>query len=1282
MSQDLNGGVNIYINEEQLTAQILRLQKQADGLSKSIASGSIAAKETEDALKKMGDKESDLKRLRDAAAILEKEIEQVGKAGGNTTQLIKDLGTTTATINKVEREVASLKNGIEATTKNQKDLNTNMAKLAEVRDKIAIVEKQMRGELAPSVKQAGDAVRKLYNELQNLSKDAPEYADKLSQFDKANAVFTRMKSEVGSVGKVYESIVSQIKSVSIGVLIGNTVTAMAERVLAAGSALFKLRNEFESSIANLRAITGATGEDLDFLKNKAIELSLSTSNSAKDYVEAFKLIASAKPELLQDRDGLVEVAEAASLLSRAAGIELPDASTRLTDALNQYGAPASEAKKYVDALAAAAKFGAAEVPQVTEALLQFGTAAKSSNVSIYESAGAIELLAEKGQKGADAGTKLRNVLINLNSSKGLDDKAINSLKAYGVNLDLLTDSTKSFEVRLTELGKIQNDTTALLNVFGKENINAAQILLQNIPRYAQLTAQIKSTGVASEQAGANTKTFSSAMAQLSNTFNALLLQGLDNSGLSEFIQGISRLLKSIYDLNDVQKTQTQVLEENRVGLNLNLNALQSSNLSAEARKRLIQETNEKYGEYLPNLLTEKSTLEDIRSIQEESNKLIQLKIYAMAYEKEITAILKAQFAAQEDNYNREIEREKLRADVKTGYSPSQIQSINKFSEAIQKANDFTIKNTDRSVAEVESKYRTMLERLGVKWEDFMKMLGGQKSTPNSITQTSLTLDPDADKKRQKELDDMKRFMEELARLRNENSLLDMDENAKAIVAARDKYEHLYEFAVQHFGANGKITQELEKFYADEVNRANDKASEKGFKASYAARLQLATNFYKELRTAAEGDKELQISIDVAEYQAKANIANEFKTVVKDAENDRIKFTEQAGLKRVELEKEIQRRIKEARDIKDRVDLNVATITKDLDAETQARLNALDHRYADEQERFKKNEQVLNDLAREYNAQRQAILDQADQTRVSKATAYYQKFSETLTNLITTITSLQNAADEAELSRFKRNNDAAKASLEKRHTAGKISTEEYNKELAALDEEYRAKEREIKTREWERNRDAQMIAAISTGITTVLNAYNSGVQAGGPAGLAVGALYAALAGAFVAFQVGALAAQPTPEFEKGGIANGPTHAQGGIAMVDSSTGRKVGEMEGGEAYMILSRNTTRNNGRIINALLHSSMYNNGAPVDWSAATAHPRFELGGVMDTMQMVKFANGGIFTPPSTAMSTQDQQMLNLLNDIAYSLRKPQRNYVLYEDVTDRGTRLTNAQNRATIRN
>ncbi|MBS1684765.1 MAG: phage tail tape measure protein [Bacteroidetes bacterium] len=1399
MDKTLSGGVNIYLNEAELAKQIERLSKQAETLNTKIANGSNAAKLTEEALKKMGDKEAELQKLQRASEALAKEIKQVEEYGGDATSRLREMGNVTSAITKVETQINSLKNSIQAAAKSEKDLNENMAQLASVKDKIAIVEKQMRGELSPSIKQAGDAVRRLYNEYLSLPQGSEAAAAKLKEFDKANAVFTEMKGQISGVGKAYETLVSQVKSVSIGVIIGNSVEAGVEKVISGVTGLFSLRNEFESSVANLRAITGATGEDLDYLKNKAIEMSQATSNSARDYVEAFKLIASAKPELLADREGLVQVAEAATLLSRAAGIQLPDAATRLTDALNQFGAPASEAKKYVDALAAASKYGAAEVPDVTEALLQFGSVAKASKVDIYESAGAIELLAEKGQKGAEAGTKLRNVLINMASAKGLDEKALASLKAYGVNLDIVTDSSKSFDERLKELSKVGGDTTAVVNVFGKENAVAAQVLLNNLPRYEELTKQIKEQGVANVQAADNTKVLSSSWNQFKNIVSSIFLINLDNSFLTKFVQGLSAgakaiadwiknsrplsetfalnlnylillatayaaynaavvvaTVKSIYyaavktaenvverasaalkyasalatgayqvavalltgeltlataasrayqlataaatggvtlivgavitaagamlayansmrtatqvaqELDKVRTTALKATVEERTNLELLLAVARDSALSMERRQKAIEDINKISPEYLGNITLETINTNESKKAIDQYIESIEKKALAQATQNRLVELYRDKLDAQTKTTEESVKwYQKLNAYIASGTLT--YQDYNTLEAAAAENRKEEIKTID---AKIEALKKLAVANVAA------SAPGAAPTTEDKPTKT-LDLDPDADKKRKKELEEMRKFMEELEKLRNENAILGLDEDAKALAAVRTKYEAMFDFAKAHFGENGKITQELERFYADEVNRIGDQRTEKKFAETYKNRLTLVNNVYGELKQAAGDDRAAVLAIEVSEYDARAELAKTYTGVVKSAAADQVKAEADAAKARIELAQEVARRVREAQTIHDDTDLLIAQIKNDTDLETKALLQQLDHRYADEKVKYKNNKQALLELDRWYEAQKEKITKDANRKVEQNTLSAYQNLSSSVTSLFSSIIAISNQQSENELQDFKNKNDAKKEALKARLDAGIINQSEYNSQVALLDNEFAKKQAEIKSDQARKNRDAQIIEATATGLVTVLNAYNTGVAIP-VAGIVLGPTMAALAAGVVAAQIALLATTPVPQFAKGGVAQGASHAQGGIALVDSTSGRKVGEMEGGEPYVILSRESYRNNGVIIDALLDSSMNRGGAPIDLRATRMQPRFDYGGIFS---IAKFANGGVFSANNVTGST-DPRVIALLQSIASQTSKPSRSYVVLDDIATGATRLSNARNRGSFLN
>jgi TP901 family phage tail tape measure protein len=301
--------------------------------------------------------------------------------------------------------------------------------------------------------------------------------------------------------------------------------------------------DFNQAVADLSAITGASGEDLDFYKKKANELGIGVEGGASAVIEAYKLIGSAKPELLENAEALNQLTESAIMLSQASGLELPEASKQLTDAMNQFGASADEAGKFIDVLASGAKFGSAEIPQITEALLKFGAIAKATNVSVEESTGAIELLAENGLKGAEAGTKLRNAMLKLSAPDALPKKAKDILKDMNISFTDLADKTKPFSERLKVLQPLLKNSTGMVKVFGTENVVAGQVLLENTERLEDLTTKMHTNGVAQEQANERTNTLGHSLIELKNTFVGLFTEISANDGVMQIFINAIKFLK-------------------------------------------------------------------------------------------------------------------------------------------------------------------------------------------------------------------------------------------------------------------------------------------------------------------------------------------------------------------------------------------------------------------------------------------------------------------------------------------------------------------------------------------------------------------------------------------------------------------------------------------------------------------------------------------------------------------------------------------------------------------
>jgi TP901 family phage tail tape measure protein len=472
--------------------------------------------------------------------------ETLGKSKVNTTQGIQEFTKATQDANKAvensikieklkaQAEQQSLRAEQEREKVAQQKLRTQSAqakeqdRLNKIQERSAKVardeanaykqlEKNTR-ELKNESKRLGAELLKLENSGKRNTKEYRELEKQYKQTTRAaqsgDAQLKKLDKTVGDNQRNVGNYIGGIKSLAAAFGLAFGVQAVAN-VFKTGTAAII---EFDQAIADLQAITGASGKDLEYYREQANLLGKDVEGGASAVIEAYKLIGSAKPELLTNAEALNSVTKSAITLAQAAGMSVPDAAKNLTDAMNQFGASAEDADKFINVLAAGSKFGAVEIPQVTEALLKFGAVAKTSGVSIEETGALIEALGERGLKGAEAGTALRNVMLKLSAPDALPKKAITKLTELGVNFDTLKDKSIPFTDRLRALGPLLNDQAALVKTFGTENAVAATNLIQLTDRTDELRNQMSGTNTAYEQAEQRTATLGHAVMSLKNAF--------------------------------------------------------------------------------------------------------------------------------------------------------------------------------------------------------------------------------------------------------------------------------------------------------------------------------------------------------------------------------------------------------------------------------------------------------------------------------------------------------------------------------------------------------------------------------------------------------------------------------------------------------------------------------------------------------------------------------------------------------------------------------------------
>ncbi|WP_323858647.1 phage tail tape measure protein [Xenorhabdus doucetiae] len=187
----------------------------------------------------------------------------------------------------------------------------------------------------------------------------------------------KVKKDAKKAESAYLSLGKQIKSVS------GQLMLLAGTGFSLGSILTATR-KYGQALSDLQAITGATGAQLKQLDENAQRLGRTTEFGAARITEAFKLMASAKPELLQSAAGLTLATEKAVTLAQASGIELPEATRALALSLNQFSASAQQADRFINVLAAGAKYGSSEIGETAQAIKNGGTMAAQAGTRIDE----------------------------------------------------------------------------------------------------------------------------------------------------------------------------------------------------------------------------------------------------------------------------------------------------------------------------------------------------------------------------------------------------------------------------------------------------------------------------------------------------------------------------------------------------------------------------------------------------------------------------------------------------------------------------------------------------------------------------------------------------------------------------------------------------------------------------------------------------------------------------------------------------------------------------------
>ncbi len=321
-----------------------------------------------------------------------------------------------------------------------------------------------------------------------------------SNFEKVNGSFNMFQNNI-STG--ITKIQKQLNSISLNAMIQN-ISSAADGLTSINEPGMKL----SSSLADLTAITGVAGKGLKEIEGYARENAKTFGTSAADGVEAYKLILSQlTPEIAKQPKALQAMGNSVATLSKTMGGDTVAATEVLTTAMNQYQVSlddpiraSKDMASMMNIMAASAKEGSAELPQIKAALEQAGMGAKMANVSFAETNAAIQILDKAGKKGSEGGTAFRNVLVKLSQGNYIPKEYKKSLKDLGVDVFALSNKHSTLADRLKALKPALKDGALLSSWLGEGADGATKALMAQIPELERLTGAVQNTNTAYKQA--------------------------------------------------------------------------------------------------------------------------------------------------------------------------------------------------------------------------------------------------------------------------------------------------------------------------------------------------------------------------------------------------------------------------------------------------------------------------------------------------------------------------------------------------------------------------------------------------------------------------------------------------------------------------------------------------------------------------------------------------------------------------------------------------------------
>ena len=501
------------------------------------------------------------------------------------------------------------------------------------------------------------------------------------------------------------------------------VTAFRTATNVIGNAIKSFR-DFEFQMAKVRAITNASNSDFKKLSQTALELGRSTFFTAQQVAELqtnFGKLGFSTQEILDAQEATLNLATATdSDLARAAVVA--------GAAVRGFGLDAKETRRVTDVMASAFTSSALDLEKFQTSMTKVAPIAAGANISLEATSAVMGTLTDAGIEASIAGTSLRNIFLKM------QDPASDLSQHLGFTVNSSSDLERALQ-QLNSEGLSNADMMQLVDL---RQVAAFQTMINGAERVSFLTEQFNlANGAAEEMAGIVGDTLEGAFKRMQSATQGLQIAFMEGGkGMAGFINRIADFTNRITDSIAPQETQIDILQRTTQEMDDQFELLTQGNLSQDARITIIQGLNTEYGDYLPNLISEKDSLKDIRDMQIEVNNAMMEKTIILALEEDLQKLRDAQAKAikgqvQSNITLAEAERDKLKADENNF---KQLENTIKLTELFNEVNKDVVDNFDKDKETLIEGYKETAKQLGLNVENIMKAITDARNKATEVVE--------------------------------------------------------------------------------------------------------------------------------------------------------------------------------------------------------------------------------------------------------------------------------------------------------------------------------------------------------------------------------------------------------------------------------------------------------------------------------------------------------------------------------------------------------------------